>query len=225
MGRRRTNGRDRPDGSGSLPPIDVLRARLGAFEPPEPGPWLHPVLRVATRPAAVVATLFPRQGRWRLLFVEKRGDLRKHAGDVAFPGGAARADDEAPWDTATREWQEETGLQAGEELERIGRLSTIPTMTGYIVRPYVAVMARDPGPIAPGDPGEVARIFSEDAEWFLDPASAALTILRWEGCPFPSWRHPTTGVRIWGATGMMVNELLRIWTGQDTVEVAARRTA
>ncbi len=183
--------------------------------------FMKKLIEAATTPASVVAPLFERDGTWHMVFVEKRKDLRKHAGDVAFPGGTARNDEEDPWLTALRECEEETGIDP-DRLTSLGPLSAIPTMTGYMVRPFVAVLDSDPGPMATRDPGEVARVFTERADWFLDPANAWLRVLRWKGQPYPEWRHPSTGARIWGATGMMINEILQIWTGTDVVQEAAK---
>lgn len=193
---------------------------MAGHEPAAPARFLQPLVRMATTRASVLAPLFKRDGHWRMVFVEKRADLRKHAGDVAFPGGAAHDDAEDPWFTALRECEEETGI-APDTVTNLGPLSTIPTMTGYLVQPFVGLLQADPGPLTTGDPGEVARVFTERCDWFLDPANSRLKVHFWKGRPYPEWRHPSTGARIWGATGMMINEILRVWTTTDVVTQAA----
>ena len=207
--------------SGTLPDIGVLRANMAKHKPRQPARFLKPLIDAATTRAAVLAPLFERDGQWHMVFVEKRQDLRKHAGDVAFPGGAAQDKSEEPWLTALRECEEETGI-APDTVTQLGPLSVIPTMTGYLVQPFVGVLQADPGPLQTGDPGEVARVFTERVDWFLDPANRWLKVHFWQGWPYPEWRHPSTGARIWGATGMMINELLRIWTDTDVVLEAAQ---
>ena len=201
-----------------LPPVEVLRQGLAAVSPRTPDPFLQALIDNATTPASVVAPIFRRGGAWRMVLVRKRRDLRRHAGDVAFPGGAAQADEDA-WATALRECHEEAGIRA-KELKRLGALSVIPTMTGYLVRPFVALLPEDPGPLSTRDPGEVESVFSERADWFLAPRNEDLKVKRWEGRPYPEWRHPVTGARIWGATAVIISELMKIWTGRDVVQEA-----
>lgn len=206
------------DPPNTLPPVAVLREGLAAYRPRVPEPFLQALIDSATIPASVVVPIFRRGSAWRVVLVRKRPDLRRHAGDVAFPGGAANAD-EAPWDTALRECCEEAGIPA-ENLTRLGALSVIPTMTGYLVRPFVALLPGDPGPLSTRDPGEVESVFSERADWFIDPRNEHLTVKRWEGRPYPEWRHPGTGARIWGATAVIISEIMKIWTGRDVVQEA-----
>jgi len=202
----------------SLPPVEALRDALAAYRPRSPEPFLQALIDNATTRASVVAPIFRRGDAWRVVLVRKRPDLRRHAGDVAFPGGAANAEED-PWSTALRECQEEAGIPA-KDLTQLGALSVIPTMTGYLVRPFVALLPEDPGPLSTQDPGEVESVFSERADWFLDPHNEDLTVMRWEGRPYPQWRHPQTGARIWGATAVIIAEIMKIWTGRDVVQEA-----
>jgi len=196
-----------------LPSVTELEARLSRHRRRPIPRLLRPLVKLATRPASVVAPLFERDGRWHVLLVEKSEQLRKHAGQVAFPGGAEEPGDGGAWSTACREFEEETTVPAS-ALRQLGELSTLPTLTGYSIRPFVAHLGEDPGaPIS--DSPEVARLLPLPVTDLLDRHAASFSTQHWHGFAFPDWRHRALEARIWGITGLMLVELLRVWTGQD----------
>ena len=70
-------------------------------------------------------------------------DLRRHAGEISFPGGRRDSPDEDLSTTALREAEEEIGLDPG-EVELVGALPPIGTfVTGYKVHPFVGLIAED----------------------------------------------------------------------------------
>ncbi|MEF8784354.1 MAG: CoA pyrophosphatase [Haloarculaceae archaeon] len=89
------------------------------------------------REAAVIAPVIERDEEPSLLFTKRADHLSDHPGQMSFPGGGHEPEDEDLWATALREADEEIGLQAN-EVERVGRLDDIRTVTRYSVRPYVA---------------------------------------------------------------------------------------
>ncbi|MFT4922239.1 MAG: 8-oxo-dGTP pyrophosphatase MutT (NUDIX family) [Haloarculaceae archaeon] len=105
------------------------------------------------REAAVVVPVIG-DGDPHLLFTKRADHLSDHPGQMSFPGGGSEPTDADLRETALREAREEVGL-VSEEVECIGRLDDIRTVTRYSVRPYVArVPARE---YEPGD-DEVAEI-------------------------------------------------------------------
>ena len=87
--------------------------------------------------AAVLVPLFERGGDLTAVFTERRHDLRRHAGEISFPGGRQDSPDEDLRQTALREADEEIGLPP-DRVELIGALPPVGTfVTGYRVFPFV----------------------------------------------------------------------------------------
>ncbi|MBB1586229.1 MAG: CoA pyrophosphatase, partial [Propionibacterium sp.] len=120
------------------------------------------------RPAAVLILLTDEPDP-AVLFTERAGGLRAHAGQISFPGGGADIG-ETPVATALREAREEVGLDAG-LVTILGQLPTawVP-VSGYEVTPVIAQWA-ELQPLAPVDPGEVANVLQLRISQLGDPAN------------------------------------------------------
>ena len=143
-----------------------------------------------------------------LVFTERRSDLKRHAGEISFPGGR-RDGDEPLLDTALREAEEEIGLSR-ERVEPIGQLDLYITRTGFEVTPVVAFV--DPPAAFAADPFEVAEIFEVPLAFIVDPANHQRHSRVFAGRPRSFYVFPWRDYYIWGATaGMLVNlaEVLR----------------
>ncbi len=90
-------------------------------------------------PAAVLVPLFFKHGIPHLLLTKRASHLRRHRGEVAFPGGRRDPQDTSPVMTALREAQEEIGLPA-EQVLVLGLLETFATHTGFRITPVVGVI-------------------------------------------------------------------------------------
>src|SRR5215218_3534323 len=87
--------------------------------------------------AAVLVPLYPRVGELVTVFTERRADLRRHAGEISFPGGRQDAPEEDLRETAVREAEEEIGLPRS-DVELVGALPPVGTfVTGYRIHPFV----------------------------------------------------------------------------------------
>lgn len=159
----------------------------------------------AGRPAAVLA-LFAATAAPDLMFTERAATLRRHAGQVSFPGGSIDATDASPEAAAVRETQEEIGLDPA-HVTVLGRLpATRPTVTRYAV---TAVVAQWPGaePLVAAAT-EVARVSRVPVSVLADPAVRV-------SARHPSgWTGPAFWVAddlvIWGFTASLVDDLLRL---------------
>ncbi|MHA6306859.1 CoA pyrophosphatase [Hafnia paralvei] len=107
------------------------------------------------RQAAVLIPIVNRP-RPTLLLTQRSSHLRKHAGQVAFPGGAADITDGSLISTALREAQEEIALPP-ESVHILGQLPAVDSITGFHVTPIVGLLPADITPIASED--EVAAVF------------------------------------------------------------------
>src|SRR6516162_91821 len=91
--------------------------------------------------AAVLVPLYLQGGELHVVFTKRREDLRRHPGEISFPGGRY---DEGEIDlraTALREAEEEIGLPR-DAVEIVGALQPTPTIaTGFAVYPFVGVIA------------------------------------------------------------------------------------
>jgi 8-oxo-dGTP pyrophosphatase MutT (NUDIX family) len=92
-------------------------------------------------PAAVLVPLFVAADEQpHVVLTRRRADLRRHAGEISFPGGRRDPEDADLSETALREAQEEIGLPR-EDVRLIGTLDPTPTwVTNYVIHPFVGTI-------------------------------------------------------------------------------------
>ena len=155
--------------------------------------------------AAVLVPLYLSDGELHAVFTRRRDDLRRHAGEISFPGG--RQDDDEPdlRTTALREAEEEIGL-APDDVELVGALQPTPTIaTNYAVYPFVGLI--EPGRTWHPSAAEVAEVL-EFPLHRLRSGYARRRLLR-RGVPFRTDVYCVDEHLIWGATARIVGELLK----------------
>lgn len=141
-----------------------------------------------------------------LLFVQRGPNLRRHAGQPAFPGGAIDAADGGPVAAALREAAEEALVDpAGVEV-----LAVLPDLyiprSGFSVTPVLAWW-REPGPVGPGDPAEVVSVSRVPVAHLADPANR-MTVRYPSGPSGPAFQ--AGDMLIWGFTGLVLDRLLAL---------------
>jgi 8-oxo-dGTP pyrophosphatase MutT (NUDIX family) len=131
-----------------------------------------------------------------------------HGGQVAFPGGRIEKIDENLTRTALREAQEEIGIRTT-DVEVIGQLSElyIPP-SNFLVQPIVGFMRSKP--VFYPDPREVEAIFEISFSDLIDPANISLESIKISGVEIEAPTYTFQNLKIWGATAMMIAELLMI---------------
>lgn len=156
-------------------------------------------------PAAVLVAITERPSPGVIL-TQRTDSLRRHAGQIAFPGGRIDPGDADATAAALREASEEIGLSP-QAVELVGEADAYRTITGFEVQPVVGVIA--PDLVFIPQPAEVAAVFEVPLDFVLDPANHVETSVEWQGRDRHYYEIAWQGHRIWGATAAMLVNLSR----------------
>jgi 8-oxo-dGTP pyrophosphatase MutT (NUDIX family) len=153
--------------------------------------------------AAVLVPLYLTEGALHAVFTKRNSDLRRHAGEISFPGGR-RDDGEELLETALREAEEEIGL-ARADVELVGALPPTGTIvTNYAIYPFVGLI--EPGSRFRPNPIEVDSVVELSLPALVDGFERKRLIRR--GVPIKTDTYTVEGSFIWGATARIVGNLL-----------------
>jgi 8-oxo-dGTP pyrophosphatase MutT (NUDIX family) len=141
-----------------------------------------------------------------VILTERPETMRKHPGQISFPGGRIDPGDDGPVAAALREAEEEIALPRG-AVEVIGTADVYRTITGFEVTPVVGVVP--PGLKLEPQPGEVAAMFEAPLHYLLDPHHQIVRTVQWRGLERSYFEIEWEGRRIWGATAAMIVNLSR----------------
>ena len=176
---------------------------------------------VGARPAAVLILIGSGP---EILFVERPTTMRTHAGQIAFPGGAADPGDADLAATALREATEETGVDAS-GIEIIGQLPPAHVdVSGFDVTGVVGWWAR-PSPVGAVDAREVASVLVVPVARLVDPVNRA-RVHHPSGYTGPAFS--IDGHLIWGLTAHLLDGVLDLagwqqpWDLERLVDIPAR---
>lgn len=153
--------------------------------------------------AAVLVALYRDAGRLHAVFTKRREDLRRHPGEISFPGGRRDPGDPSLQATALREAEEEIGL-APDAVQLVGALQPTPTVaTDYAVYPFVGLI--DPGLTWTLSPREVARVLELPLDDLLAGYGRRRLLRR--GLPIRTDTYVVGDELIWGATARILTDL------------------
>ena len=156
-------------------------------------------------PAAVLVAVVDRPVP-TIILTERPMTMRKHPGQISFPGGRIDPGDAGPVEAALREAEEEIGLPP-DRVEVIGIADRYVTITGFEVVPVIGVIP--PGlPLAP-HPSEVASMFEAPLDHLLDPRRHQVRSAEYKGVERTYFEIEWEDRRIWGATAAMLVNLSR----------------
>jgi 8-oxo-dGTP pyrophosphatase MutT (NUDIX family) len=140
----------------------------------------------------------------QVLFTRRRAEMRRHAGEISFPGGRRDPEDADLCQTALREAEEEIGL-ARSAVRVLGELSPTSTfVTGYLIHPFVGLIA----------PGQRWRLSPLEVDAVLELPLRALregktrTRMERRGISFETDAYIVDEHLIWGATARILDDLL-----------------
>jgi 8-oxo-dGTP pyrophosphatase MutT (NUDIX family) len=153
--------------------------------------------------AGVLVPLYLKDGELHAVFTRRRDDLRRHPGEISFPGGRHEEGEPDLATTALREAEEEIGLPA-EAVEVIGALQPTPTIvTSYAIYPFVGMI--EPGRTWTLSAREVAEVLELSLPALL--AGYARRRLVRRGLPIRTDTYVVDENLIWGATARILADL------------------
>jgi 8-oxo-dGTP pyrophosphatase MutT (NUDIX family) len=151
----------------------------------------------------VLVPLFLTGAEPHVVLTRRRDDLRRHAGEISFPGGRQDPEDADLCATALREAHEEIGLDPG-GVELVGALQPTPTIaTGYAVYPFVGLI--EPGQAWRPAEAEVAAVLELPLRALRDGYGRRRMLRR--GVPFRTDTYVVGDDLVWGATARMLADL------------------
>lgn len=153
-------------------------------------------------PAAVLVAVTDRTEPGVIL-TQRTETLRRHAGQVAFPGGRIDPGEDAIA-AALREAEEEIALPR-HRVEVVAPADRYVTVTGFEVTPVIGVVPPDL-PLTPSA-AEVADWFEVPLDFLLDPANHHQREVDWQGQRRRYYEILWNDRRIWGATAAMIVNL------------------
>jgi 8-oxo-dGTP pyrophosphatase MutT (NUDIX family) len=157
-------------------------------------------------PAAVLVPLFVEAATQEpnVVLTRRRADLRRHAGEISFPGGRQDAEDATLADTALREAEEEIGLPRT-QVSLLGALPPTSTFaTNYVIHPFVATIPT----------GLAWELSAKEVDAVLELSVEALragrtrTQMQRRGFSFETDAYVVDEHVIWGATARILEQLL-----------------
>ena len=157
------------------------------------------------RSAAVLALLYPHEGQWYVPLTVRRADMATHAGQISLPGGLIEPAESVP-QAALRELEEELGISAN-GIQLLGQLTPLYVfVTEFLIFPWVAAVSQRPDWKANRD--EVAELLEVPLALVCDPGHHSRHARRQHGVEFTAPHIQWGRHRIWGATAMILGELM-----------------
>ena len=170
-------------------------------------PAAAPVTPACGREAAVLAPLYALSGRPYLLFTRRTTQLRKHSGEISFPGGSRDPGDDTLLMTALRESYEELAFDLT-RIEAVGALEPVfSAVSNFLVAPFVGWLGEGAPHVVP-NPAEVAEVIYAPLHALADPAIFHEEIWTRGGVEHTVYFFDLGPHRIWGLTGRILRSLL-----------------
>ena len=208
-----------------IPCSELVAAVTEGLKGPLPGPRAHALLAprprrewpagfdsALARDAAGLLLLFPVDGRAHIVLTARSDGLGRHSGQISLPGGVVEPG-ETFEQAALREAREEIGLEV-DSVRTLGALSPVDIpVSGFKLHPIVAATPERPS-FAPA-PGEVSAILEVAVDALA--RGAAVRQRQAGGATVITPMFLAGGAEVWGATAMVLSELLALlgWMGPD----------
>ncbi|NHI91820.1 MAG: CoA pyrophosphatase [Candidatus Lokiarchaeota archaeon] len=173
------------------------------------------------KPSAVLMPFFWEDNEIKIILTIRHKDLKHHRGEISFPGGKQDDDDKNLIDTALRETEEEVGIKR-DQIEILGRLDDLFTITKYIITPYVGLVKGNfKVNISDAEVHKVIKvplhIFGENGCFQEETWEQNKTI-------YPIYYYYWRRNIIWGATAYIMNEFIEIIYNYQPSKLNIKRT-
>ncbi len=191
---------------------DAIRTKLAGYNQLDrifkfPYPEGYP--KTAARQAAVLIPFIQMLDEWHILYIRRTQNANdRHSGQVAFPGGSVDPTDKDIIDTARREAHEEIGVHP-DDVQILGRLSAMHTVTNFVIHPIVGVIPWPYELIL--QPSEVSRVFTIPVDWLAEKRNRRIENrqLSTDGISVPViYFNEYLGETLWGASAGITVQLL-----------------
>lgn len=191
-------------------PKPGLTSQLRMVPDPRPGDKTYQEVGDSCLKAGVLVLLYPREGRLHLVLTRRTANVAQHQAQISFPGGQ-KDENESIIEAALREAREELHVAPG-AVRVLGELTPlfIPP-SNYCIYPVVAAAGRRPD-FRPA-PDEVAEVIEIPLDHFLDLRNIQREVWPIRGTDVTVPFFLFQGHKIWGATAMVLAELIDLIKG------------
>ena len=159
------------------------------------------------KPAGVLVVLYPKDGELHVLLNIRSQDVEDHKGEISFPGGRKDDSDSTMLSTALREAEEEIGI-VPEDVDVLGELDDVPTVSGYLMSPFVGIIP-EAYEFKPNRQ-EVSQLFEVPMSALIDEKNLRDEMRLVEGKVANTISYAHDGHLIYGATAIVLSGFLRL---------------
>lgn len=162
------------------------------------------------RRSSVLIPIFEEYEKLGIIFMKRPEYEGVHSGQISFPGGRVEPEDKSLVDTALREAREEVNIHQ-HQVDILGKMTKlfIPP-SNFLVQPVVGFLKEEPELIP--QPGEVEEILKVPLDFFLDESNRQTVKVKvYGGYRIETPAYIFEDKVIWGATAMILAELLHLF--------------
>jgi len=164
--------------------------------------------RASIKQSSVLLLLFPEEDRLYTCLMKRPPTMKHHPGQISFPGGKVEKEDTSAEMTALREAREEVGIDPG-AVEILGKLSELYLeVSQFSIQPFIAWSDKKPDFLV--NSGEVEELILFPLSDFVANEAISEVELQTFTGPLLVKYYPHNGEIIWGATAMILSELIEI---------------
>ena len=164
---------------------------------------------ISLLPASVLVPLQFENSIWQVILTRRSMNMKKHSGQISFPGGKFEDEDNSLGATALREAFEEIGL-VSVNVDLLGSLPSHETITGFRIFPFIGIVSGYEIQINSSE--EVSEVFKVPLEFLLDSKRYSEHSFTWNGEKRSFLAVPYGPYYIWGATARILYKFSKIFS-------------